>query len=69
MRIEGGRYLVYDFEGSARDIFECFQGIFRIWLVHSSYTLDFERRRIFSRYRCADCEHDFFSMEIFIPIQ
>lgn len=69
MKIAGGRYLVYDFEGSARDIFASFQGIFRIYLKHSSYQLDLERRKMFSSYRCADCEHDFFSMEIFIPVQ
>lgn len=69
MKIAGGRYLVYDFQGKAAEIFETYQGIFRIWLEQSSCRLDFNKRKMFCSYISADCGRDFFSMEIFIPIK
>ncbi len=65
--IEGGRFAAYRFEGSSREIFQAYKGIFNVWLPKCPYELD--DRIGFDSYKMADCEKDYFEMGIFIPVK
>lgn len=65
--IEGGKFLIYPFEGSIRDIFDEFQGIFVNWLPYSSYHMD--KRYALNIYRDIDRKNIYVSMDICIPVK
>ena len=65
--IEGGRFAVYRFEGSSRDILQAYKGIFNVWIPNSSCKLD--DRIGFDSYEIADCGKDYFEMGIYIPVK
>ena len=65
--VQGGKYAAYSYEGSVKEIFQAYKGIFNIWLPQSSYELDY--RTGFDIYKLADCENDCFEMDIYIPVK
>lgn len=69
MTIKGGPYMVYKYEGPSAKIFEAFQGLFGVWAIESPYKIEMESRIIFSKYNSVDCEKDYFSIDIYIPIK
>jgi AraC family transcriptional regulator len=69
MTIKGGRYMVYNFEGPNTKIFEAFQGLFGVWLTKSPHEIELGTRKIFSKYNVVDCENNYFSIDIYIPIK
>lgn len=68
MTLDGGKYAVYDFEGHSREIFKVFQSLMCIWMPKTSMKVDFEKRKMFSKYLKIDCENNIFAIEIYIPI-
>lgn len=64
--LEGGRWIVYRFDGEIKDIFETLQGIFNVWLPQSGYTM--ARRYGLNRYRQIDRENHRVVMDLCIPI-
>lgn len=67
MRIKGGRWIVYRFDGEIKDIYETLQGIFTVWLPHSGYRMS--RRYGINRYRRIDRDNHTVTMDLCIPIQ
>lgn len=65
--INGGKFAVYSFSGGVEEIFQAYKGIFNIWLPASKYVLD--DRVGFDIYRKADCENNYFEMDICIPLK
>lgn len=65
--LKGGKFAIYSFSGSVTEIFEAFKGIFNIWLPQCTYELD--NRIGFDIYRKAECDKDYFEMDICIPIK
>lgn len=65
--LNGGKFAVYSFSGGVEDIFQAYKGIFNIWLPESKYELD--DRIGFDIYRKADCENNYFEMDICIPLK
>lgn len=68
MVLEGGRYIVYEFEGHSSEIFRVFQSLMFVWMPETSMKVDFENRKMFSKYNKVDCQNNIFSIEIYIPI-
>ncbi len=65
--IKGGKYAVYRFEGLVEDIFPALQGMFSIWLAHSSYEMD--ERYGLDIYRRIDWENMHVVMDLCIPVK
>lgn len=65
--IHGGKFAVYRFEGLVQEIFGAFQGIFNIWLPHSSYEMD--ERYGLDIYRAVDREKMYVVMDLCIPVK
>lgn len=65
--IQGGKFAVYRFDGLIQEIFVDFQGIFNIWLAHSSYEMD--ERYVLDIYRAVDRENMHVVMDLCIPIK
>jgi AraC family transcriptional regulator len=65
--IQGGKFAVYRFDGSVKDIFAAFQGVFRIWLANSGYEMD--ERYGFDIYRNIDRENMHVVMDLCIPVK
>lgn len=65
--INGGRFLIYPYEGSIQDIFSTLQGLFRIWMPHSIYRMD--KRYGLNIYRKIDKDQESVIMDICIPIK
>jgi len=65
--LRGGLFALYRFRGSVEEIFNAYKGIFNIWLPESPYELD--NRISYDIYRQADCENNFFEMDICIPVK
>lgn len=66
MWIEGGRWIVYHFDGEIKDIFETLQGVFSVWLPQSGYTM--ARRYGLNIYRRIDRDNHRVAMDLCIPI-
>lgn len=66
MRIQGGRWAVYHFDGEIKDIFETLQGIFNVWLPRSGYRM--AQRYGLNIYRHIDWEKHRVRMDLCIPI-
>ena len=66
MRIQGGRWAVYHFDGEIKDIFETLQGIFNVWLPRSGYRM--AQRYGLNIYRYIDREKHRVRMDLCIPI-
>ncbi|MCT4507192.1 MAG: AraC family transcriptional regulator [Tepidibacter sp.] len=69
MIIKGGRYMLYNFEGPSAKVFETFQGLFSVWLIKTNHKIELETRKIFIKYNVVDCENNYFSIDIYIPIK
>ncbi len=65
--IIGGKFIVFKYEGTNKQIFEAYQGIFNIWFPKSNYTLD--DRIGFDIYRFTDTSNDFYKLDICIPVR
>lgn len=65
--IPGGKFAVYRFNGLIQDIFTAFQGIFNIWLSHSSYEMD--ERYGLDIYRNIDRQNLRVEMDLCIPVK
>lgn len=65
--IKGGKYAVYHFEGYVQDIYIHYQGLFNIWLKHSSEKMD--ERYGLDIYREIDRENMYVKMDVCIPIK
>lgn len=65
--MEGGRYVVYHFEGYLWDIFPVHQTLLNVWFPKSGYELD--KRYNFDIYRSVDDEDMHMVMDICIPIK
>lgn len=65
--IEAGRFAVYRYEGSIKDIFLEVQGVFSVWLPNSKYEMD--KRYALNIYRKMDIESAFVVMDLCIPIK
>jgi AraC family transcriptional regulator len=66
MRISGGKWIVYPFDGKIQDIFETLQGVFRVWLPQSGYKM--MQRYGMNLYRHIDRDHRRVIMDLCIPI-
>ncbi|MCG8482732.1 MAG: AraC family transcriptional regulator [Clostridia bacterium] len=66
--IEGGLYMVYNFQGPLTKIFETFQGLMSIWMMGTSLTLDIETRKIVSHYKEINHQNNHVNMDIYIPV-
>lgn len=66
MRIKGGRWVVYHFDGEIKDIFEELQGIFSVWFPQSGYRM--AKRYGLNIYRHIDRENHKVIMDLCIPI-
>lgn len=64
--INGGKWIVYHFDGKIRDIFETLQGIFNVWMPQSGYNM--ARRYGLNIYHEIDREHHKVVMDLCIPI-
>lgn len=65
-RIQGGRWIVYHFDGEIKDIFETLQGIFSVWLPRSGYRM--AQHYGLNIYRHIDRENHKVAMDLCIPI-
>ena len=66
MRLSGGQWIVYHFDGEIKDIFETLQGIFSVWLPQSGYRMT--RRYGMNIYRQIDRDNHRVVMDLCIPI-
>ena len=66
MRIKGGRWIVYHFDGEIQDIFETLQGIFNVWLPQSGYHM--ARSYGLNIYHHIERENHRVVMDLCIPI-
>ena len=66
LRIGGGRWAVYPFDGEIRDIFETLQGVFSVWLPQSGYRMT--RRYGLNLYRRIDRDDHRVALDLCIPI-
>lgn len=67
MLIEGGKWIVYHFDGEIKDIFETLQGIFTVWLPQSGYNM--LRRYGLNIYHQIDRENHRVIMDLCIPVE
>ena len=67
MRLKGGRWIVYHFDGEIKDIFETLQGIFNVWLPQSGCRMS--QRYGLNIYRQIDRENHRVLMDLCIPIE
>lgn len=66
MRISGGQWIVYHFDGKIKDIFETLEGIFSVWFPQSGYKMT--RRYGINIYRRFDRDNHSVIMDLYIPI-
>lgn len=66
MRVCGGKWMIYRFDGEIRNIFETLQGIFNVWLPQSGYKMT--RRYGLNIYRYIDRAHHSVVMDLCIPV-
>lgn len=66
IRIDGGQWIIYHFDGEIKDIFETLQGIFNVWLPQSGYKMS--RRYGLNIYRSIDRENHSVVMDLCIPV-
>ena len=66
MRISGGQWIVYHFDGKIKDIFETLEGIFSVWFPQSGYKMT--RRYGLNIYRRFDRDNHSVIMDLYIPI-
>jgi AraC family transcriptional regulator len=67
MKIPGGKFAVYRFEGSVDEIFSAFQGVFRTWLPDSRYQMT--ERYGLDIYRSIDWETLQVVVDLCIPVK
>ncbi|MCD2493448.1 AraC family transcriptional regulator [Lacrimispora sp. NSJ-141] len=67
MRIEGGRWIVYHFNGEIKDIYETLQGIFSVWLPQSGCRM--ARQYGLNFYHSIDWDNHSVVMDLCIPIE
>lgn len=65
--LNGGKFAVYSFKGSSKDIFRELQGLFSVWLPGSPYKMS--RKYGLNIYHEADFENDSVAMNFCIPIE
>ena len=65
--IQGGRCIVYHFNGLAKHIYAAYQTLFCVWLPQTSYQLD-ECASAFDIYHVADCNTMYMELDICLPI-
>ncbi|WDV45180.1 AraC family transcriptional regulator [Clostridiaceae bacterium M8S5] len=68
MILTGGKYMMYEYEGSNKKIFETFQGLLGIWSINTHYKMDFKSRKIITKYNTINHNCNYFSFDIYIPI-
>lgn len=66
MEISGGKFIVYQFDGAIRDIFETLEGIFSVWMPQSGYRM--ARRYGLNIYHHIDREAHRVVMDLCIPV-
>lgn len=66
--VEGGLYMVYNFQGHLTEIFETYQGLMGIWMVETPWHLDIETRKIISHYKDVNQGKNYVDMDIYIPV-
>lgn len=67
VKIKGGRFATYHFEGQISDIFYTLQGIFSVWLPKSGHEMS--ERYGLNVYRNIDWNNDSVIMDLYIPIK
>lgn len=67
MKIPGGKFAVYRFDGYVQDIFTVFQGLFHIWLSQSGYVM--RERYSLGIYRAMDRINTHVVMDLCIPVK
>lgn len=65
--IRGGKFAVYHFKGSVKQIYFAYQNIFSVWLSKSGFEID--ERYGFEIYRKIDCGSMNMEIDICIPIK
>ncbi|WP_432460210.1 AraC family transcriptional regulator [Agarivorans sp. QJM3NY_25] len=65
--IKGGRYCSYHFKGSESEMIKEYKGFLYVWFPKSGLVLD--RRVRFDSYKLAEPSHDYFEVDINIPIK
>lgn len=68
MVIPGGEFMKYNYVGPGQGIFGTFQGLLGIWAASSPFALDFDKRKMITRYHSIKCDEDIFDIDIYIPI-
>ena len=66
MWINGGKWIVYHFQGEIKDIFETLQGVFNVWLPGSGYKM--AKRYGLNIYRHIDRGCHRVVMDLCIPV-
>ena len=67
MWLKGGKWIVYQFDGEIKDIFETLQGIFSVWLPKSGYSMT--QRHGLNIYHSIDRDNHRVVMDLCIPIE
>lgn len=67
--IKGGKYIVYNYEGPNKKIFETFQGLLGVWLPYTNYKADFKSRQFITKYNTVNLDTNHFSFDIYIPVK
>ncbi|MDD2980365.1 MAG: AraC family transcriptional regulator [Hespellia sp.] len=65
--IQGGKYVVYHFEGKVQQIYAAYQNLFTAWFPYTKYEID--ERYGFEIYRDVNCETMEMVMDIYFPIR
>jgi AraC family transcriptional regulator len=65
--IPGGKFAIYHFEGSPKQIYGAYQSMFTIWLPKSGCQID--ERYSYDIYRKVDCDQNFMIIDICIPVK
>lgn len=66
MRIQGGTWIIYHYDGNISDIYAALQGFFTLWLPKSSYEMS--RRYGINVYHHMDFDHHRVVMDLCIPV-
>lgn len=67
VKIEGGKWVIYRYEGYIKDIYEALQGVFSIWFPQSSYEMT--KPYGLNIYHNIDWDNNRVVMSLCIPIQ
>ncbi len=67
-KIQGGKCIVYHFQGHAKHIYAAYQTIFLVWLPKVSYELD-ATKSLFDIYHEVDSETMYMELDICVPVK